>query len=214
MRDVSEEILESQTLCWVWILTLKDNSKLGFTNHDKVLNFKNIQCYPQSGFVPGETDANLGFSVNTCAVQGVLEGEIISPDHIHDGRFEQAQIDVYRVDWTDVFYFVHISTGYLGEIKQKGASFEAEWLGEARRLERSTGRVFARLCDADFGDSRCGLNVENFPDGTTCPRTFTACRDQFANSLNFRGFPYLIGDDALVAGPKEGEPRDGGSRYV
>jgi len=53
----------------------------------------------------------------------------------------------------------------------------------------------------------------NFPSGTVCPRSFSACRDRFNNALNFRGFPYLLGDDALTAAPRESEIRDGGSRY-
>jgi len=60
---------------------------------------------------------------------------------------------------------------------------------------------------------RMGLNADNFPSGTVCPRSFSACRDRFNNALNFRGFPYLLGDDALTAAPRESEIRDGGSRY-
>lgn len=213
MRELGEQLIESQSLCWVWILLLSDGSKLGFTDHDNTLNFIEISCQPQSGFTQGEIDTNLDFSANNGAVQGVLNSDFISPVDIRNGRFEGAQIETYRVDWNKTSNYAHISTGYIGEIRQKGAVFEAEWLGLSTQLERSTGRVFGRVCDAEFGDTRCGLNVANYPEGTLCPRTFSACRDQFSNTINFRGFPYLIGDDALIAGPKEGEPRDGGSRY-
>ena len=213
MRNVSPELIDNQTLCWVWMMSLKDSSVLGFTNHDKVLNFLTIQCNPQSGFTPGEIDANLGFSINNGAVQGALDGDIINADDMRNGRFDGAKIETYRVDWQKISNYVHVSTGYIGEIRHKGAVFEAEWLGEGSRFERSAGRVFGRICDAEFGDARCGLDPESYPQGATCPRTFAACRDRFSNALNFRGFPYLIGDDALVAVPKEGELRDGGSRY-
>lgn len=214
MRNVDLHMQSSQTLCRVWIVTLSDQTQMGFTDHDRILVFQNIKCSPQSGFTPGETDARLGFSVNTGSIMGVLDAVILSVDDIRNGRFDNARIESYRVDWTDVSHFVQLGTGYMGEIRQKGAAFEAEWLGEGSRLERSTGRVFARICDAEFGDARCGLDPESFPEGTACSRTFEACQNQFSNTVNFRGFPYLIGDDAMVAGPKEGEPRDGGSRYV
>ena len=90
--------------------------------------------------------------------------------------------------------------------------FEVEMIGRTAQLDRTTGRVFSGYCDAEFGDIRCGLNVEDFPEGTVCQRTYAAC-EGFANKLNFRGFPYLLGDDALTRGPQEGELLDGGSRY-
>lgn len=46
-----------------------------------------------------------------------------------------------------------------------------------------------------------------------CDKRFATCRDRFANSVNFRGFPYMPGNDAALAGPASGQPMDGGSRY-
>jgi hypothetical protein len=36
--------------------------------------------------------------------------------------------------------------------------------------------------------------------------------ERFANTLNFRGFPTIPGDDFLTAYPAEGERNDGSSR--
>lgn len=99
-------------------------------------------------------------------------------------------------------------------IRQRGQAFEAEWTGEAAKLNRSFGRVYSKICDAEFGDERCGLNAADFPDGTSCPRSLEACREQFDNVMNYRGFPYLLGDDALQAAPQITERRDGSSRYI
>lgn len=38
-----------------------------------------------------------------------------------------------------------------------------------------------------------------------CDRTFAACDDKFANRLNFRGFPYIPGNDAMLRYPKAGD---------
>jgi len=106
-----------------------------------------------------------------------------------------------------------VQKGRLGEVTISGEDISIEWLGQASLLDQSTGRVFSRQCDANFGDARCGLSKNNFADGTVCPRSFEACRDQFSNTINFRGFPYLLGDDALLAGVAESDRRDGSSRY-
>jgi uncharacterized phage protein (TIGR02218 family) len=46
-----------------------------------------------------------------------------------------------------------------------------------------------------------------------CDKTFATCRDRFVNSVNFRGFPHMPGNDAALAGPAADQPLDGGSRY-
>lgn len=46
-----------------------------------------------------------------------------------------------------------------------------------------------------------------------CDKTFATCRDRFGNAVNFRGFPYMPGNDAVLAAPVADQPRDGGSRY-
>jgi uncharacterized phage protein (TIGR02218 family) len=46
-----------------------------------------------------------------------------------------------------------------------------------------------------------------------CDKQFATCRDRFANALNFRGHPYMPGNDAVLAAPSADQPRDGGSRY-
>ena len=44
-----------------------------------------------------------------------------------------------------------------------------------------------------------------------CDKQFATCKSKFANGLNFRGFPFMPGNDAVLAGPAL--PLDGGSRY-
>ncbi|HWA00165.1 MAG TPA: DUF2163 domain-containing protein [Caulobacterales bacterium] len=47
-----------------------------------------------------------------------------------------------------------------------------------------------------------------------CDKSFATCRAKFANTLNFRGFPHMPGNDAMQAGPVAGAPLDGGSRFT
>ena len=46
-----------------------------------------------------------------------------------------------------------------------------------------------------------------------CDKQFATCKAKFANGINFRGFPYMPGNDAVVSGPSAATPMDGGSRY-
>jgi uncharacterized phage protein (TIGR02218 family) len=46
-----------------------------------------------------------------------------------------------------------------------------------------------------------------------CDKRFDTCRVKFANTLNFRGFPHMPGNDAVQAGPVPGSRLDGTSRF-
>lgn len=46
-----------------------------------------------------------------------------------------------------------------------------------------------------------------------CDKTFSTCRTRFSNAVNFRGFPYMPGNDAVLAAPAANQVLDGGSRY-
>ena len=218
MRDISPGLqshLDSgaTTLCHIWTLIRKDGTVLGFTDHDMNLQIGDIHYLAMNGMSAGDTDSSLGFAIDNGNVKSVLSDERISSRDIDTGLYDSALLICALVNWQDVSQRVNLSRGQLGEIKQSGDRFEAEWVGESAKLDRSQGRVFSRICDASFGDARCGLNKDDFTPGTECPRSYAACREQFGNTKNFRGFPYLMGDDALTAAPLETGSRDGGSRY-
>lgn len=45
-----------------------------------------------------------------------------------------------------------------------------------------------------------------------CDKRLATCRDRFANTVNFRGFPHIPGNDFIIRYPVQGEPgHDGGS---
>jgi len=203
---------EVTTYCSLWRLTLKDGTAIGLTDHDVELNIDGVTYSPRRGVESSVVETQAGLSADSATIQTILDLPNLSPQAIRDGALDTARIAQFRYDWgrgnTQL-----LSEGRIGDISRIGDRFEAEWLGLASLLDRSTGRVFSRQCDASFGDTRCGLNSADFTEGTDCPRTFLACRDQFANTINFRGFPYLLGDDALQSDIRQADHRDGSSRY-
>jgi uncharacterized phage protein (TIGR02218 family) len=46
-----------------------------------------------------------------------------------------------------------------------------------------------------------------------CDKQFGTCKAKFANAVNFRGFPYMPGNDAVTSYPTQSQVLDGGSRY-
>ena len=201
------------TLCSLWLLQLNDGTKIGLTDHDRPLQFEGVSYGPQHSFDASDSEAHLGFAADSGALRLAFNLPQLTQDTLQAGMLDEARLTHYRVNWEDVSQFVLMSVGRVGQVQASSEGFEAEWTGLATQLERSTGRIFSRQCDAELGDSRIGLNLADFPEGTICPRSFEACANHFSNTVNFRGFPYLLGDDALQASPQIGELRDGSSRY-
>jgi uncharacterized phage protein (TIGR02218 family) len=42
-----------------------------------------------------------------------------------------------------------------------------------------------------------------------CDRQLTTCRDKFHNTVNFRGFPHIPGNDFVLRYPKPGDALNG-----
>lgn len=194
------------TLCRLFILTLADTRRFAFTDHDCALDFEGLTARPMQA---AGTEQRAGFDADSGALKTVLDVDL-SRDDLLSGALDGAMLAEHRVNWADPSQSVLITTGRIGAVTVSGDGFEADWLGQSTLLDRSTGRVFSRRCDAEYGDARCGLTSQS---GQSCAGTLDACKG-FGNTLNYRGFPYLLGDDVLQKGVHLTPTRDGGSRYA
>ncbi|MEQ9518802.1 MAG: DUF2163 domain-containing protein [Parvibaculum sp.] len=145
------------TLCHCWKLTRHDGTKLGFTDHDHDLTFDGLTFEASGGFTPGSMTASVGLAVDNLDVLGALNSLRLSDTDLANGLFDDADIEIWRVNWQNVADRVLTRKGSLGEVTHGSLGFQAEVRGLAHRLNQPTGRLFQYACDADFGDARCGL---------------------------------------------------------
>lgn len=204
---------EVTTFCSLWAMELSSGNSLFLTDHDETIYYGGNPYIPQHSADAGLSDMQTGLSVDSGGIRTILVFPDIAAEDIRGGILDDAQLSQFRHDWRSGETTL-LSKGRVGEVSFSGSDITLEWVGQASLLDRTTGRVFSRQCDASFGDTRCGLRLSDFASGTICARSFTACRDQFNNTENFRGFPYLLGDDILQAGVSESDVRDGSSRYI
>lgn len=88
-----------------------------------------------------------------------------------------------------------------------GAGGESEVA--AHRL--ASGDAVIELLDAPGAVLEIGAGFTVYAG---CDKRSETCRAKFANTLNFRGFPHMPGNDAVQARPVAGEPMDGSSRFA
>ena len=273
-------------LCWCWKIVRRDGVAQGFTDHDVPVSFDGLGYAAATGFTASEVQSTLGLAIDNLTVAGALASATLNEADLAAGLYDDAAIELWRVNWTAPDQRVLLRAGSLGEVKRGKTAFSAEMRGLAHRLNQPVGRVYGYSCDADLGDARCtkvitgadftasgaviaaadnrrftvtgldayasgwfsggklaftgGANAgramevkrhaagsielwqamsetvapgDAFTLSAGCDKQFATCKTKFANGINFRGFPYMPGNDAVLSYPVTSQVLDGGSRY-
>ncbi len=148
------------TLAWCWRVVRADGVTLGFTDHDRTLTFDGTDFEPESGFAASEVRSGSDLSVDAQDAQGVLTSDRITETDIIDGRWDNAAVEVWRVNWAATSQRLLIRRGAIGQIRRGRLAFVAEVRSLAHVLGQTVGRTFQASCDAALGDARCGVNLE------------------------------------------------------
>lgn len=216
MRAVSSDFaarLDSgaATLCHAWILTRADGVVLGFTDHDRDLVVDGVTCRAATGWTAGAHETAAGSAPGLAAALGALDDAAVTDADLEAGLYDGARVACLRVDWSAPWLLVRLWTARIARISRQDQAFSADLEGPLADLNRVAGRTLGRLCDAAFGDGRCGVAASAFP-GAVCDKRWRTCVETFANGVNFRGFPTMPGEDFVTLYPAEGERNDGGKR--
>ena len=274
------------TLSWCWRISRADGVALGFTDHDRSLSFDGTAFEPESGFAASEIRSGSDLAVDAQDATGVLTSDRITETDILDGRWDNAAVELWRINWTDTSQRVLLRRGAVGQIRRGRMAFVAEVRSLAHVLGQTVGRTFQAGCDARLGDGRCGVNIESatnkgsgvvtdllrdrafmatglsafaagwFTSGTIawtsganagritevlahdlaggivtltlleapgraiaegdgfiaragCDKRMATCVAKFANTANFRGFPNIPGQDAVLRYASRGDGNEG-----
>ena len=265
-------------------------AKLGFTDHDRDLVFDGTTFEADSGFTASELASSVGLSVDNMEAEGALQSGHLNETDLAKGLYDNAVVEVWRVNWADVSERALMRKGNLGEVSLNDGAFVAEVRGLAHTLSQEQGRVYQAQCDADLGDARCTVDLDNaafkgsgtvaaivsdtrftatglssfdagwfergflewdtggntdakmevkihavsggtvtigfwqtppvavsvgdtFTIRAGCDKRFTTCKNKFSNTINFRGFPHIPGNDFVIKTADKNDPEnDGGSR--
>lgn len=272
------------TLASCWRITRRDGVVLGFTDHDRALTFDGTTFLPDTGAVGSALSSSADLAADNAEIEGALSASALSGEDLAAGRYDGAEVEIFRVNWADTDQRLLLKKGVIGEVKREGEAFRAELRGLSHALEQPVGRVYQRLCDINVGSSECGVDLNqaayktsgavtalrdaqsftasgfsSFEDGwfahglltwtaganagltahvktqtqsgaislwlpagavievgdaftvtAGCDKRFDTCRAKFSNVANFRGFPFMPGNDFAVSYPLKGEKNTGG----
>lgn len=183
------------TLCWCWRLTRRDGTKLGFTDHDRDIAFGGTTFEAAAGFTASEMRDSVGLSVDNLEVSSALSSDRLREADLAAGVYDDARVEIFRVNWVAPDQRVLMRAGSLGEVRRAGLDFTAEVRGLSHYLQQPKGRLFQFTCDANLGDGRCKVLLSNplyRGEGAivsvASPRRFTVSGlDAFADDWFSRG---------------------------
>jgi uncharacterized phage protein (TIGR02218 family) len=148
------------TLAWCWRITRADGTAFGFTDHDRVLMFDSTEFEPESGLTASEIRSGADLSVDAQDAAGALRSDRITESDILDGRWDNAEVELWRVNWANPAQRIVMRRGAIGQIRRGRHAFVAEIRSMSHILGQTVGRTFQASCDAALGDARCGVDLE------------------------------------------------------
>ena len=151
------------TLCRCFRIERSDGAVLGFTDHDRPLVFDGTDFEPADGLDASEDVSGTGFAVGGMEVLGRADLGPARPGRPRGGPLRQCRGERPPRQLVDAVGAVSASRRALGEVTREDGAFRAEIRGLAAALDETRGRAFRPTCDADLGDSRCGIDLDD-PD--------------------------------------------------
>lgn len=197
------------TIATLWDITRKDGAVFGFTDHDHDLSFGGIEYLASSGLSASAITQGLSLAVDNTEGAGALDDDRLLPEEIDAGLFDEAAINIWRINWQDKVAYEKIFSGHLGQMHRDGLAFRAEMRGHMDQLQMPMGRVYGRSCRHNLGDKGCQVDVTH-PD--LCAKVILS-EPNAANSLRIpliSGFTagwFANGTAKILDGPLLGQTR-------
>lgn len=143
------------TVCRCWAVVRRDGVTYGFTDHDGLLSFEDIDFKADSGLTAKALQQTSGLAVDNSEALGALSDAAITEADIAAGRFDGAEVRAWLVNWNDLSQRVLQFRGTIGELQRSGGAFQAELRGLTEALNQPQGRIYQKPCTAVLGDKGC-----------------------------------------------------------
>ncbi len=165
MRSISSDLAVHlaggvTTLCTCWRLRRRDGTVMGFTDHDRNINFDSSLFISAGGLSASSLESSLGFAVAGAEVTGILNSAQINEQDLSAGLYDEARIEIWKVNWSDPAKRVLLDVADIGEVRRADNAFTAVLRSLSHILDQERGQYFQASCSADLGDQRCGIDIQ------------------------------------------------------
>lgn len=154
---------DALTLCRVWQITRTDGVVVRLTDHDQDVTFMGATYLSDGGFTISSVESGENLAVDNAELKVLLSTTVVDQSDILAGLYDNATVKVWLVNYEDLGNYVALPGAYLQRLSggdTDNARFEL--VSISSRLNQNTGRIVIPTCNADVGDSRCGVNLAGF----------------------------------------------------
>ena len=148
-----------------WKLERTDGTTYYFTDHDKPIVYDSNTYVPTGGFSASARQLNNNLKNQNLDLRGVLSSTKITDTDLKAGKYQDAKITEYVLDWkypwagtffTAVYWIT--STRWTGEMWQATVEGISHW------LQQSVGKIYTRTCRHELGDSLCQVTLATYTE--------------------------------------------------
>jgi len=211
-RTISSEIKDhlgkqTTTLAICWKLVRKDGTVMGYTSHDKDIEYGGVTYYPAECAEVSSLEQTADAEPDNMEIS-VAFGEGITKYDVYKGLYDNASLYVFMINYEDTgMGIIKIVSGNIGNITAEEYGGKFEFFSLSDRLKTTTGNIYDYRCNARLGDERCGVNLTSWT--TTGTVTSVIDRGIFTDSSNtYEDNYYNYGVVTFTSGNNDGWTRE------
>ena len=151
-------------------LTRIDGTILGWTNYWKDVEISGVTYRTAVQDAPSSVRSSADLSVDNLEVLARIDDDRLAESDLLGGKYDYAAIEFAEFNHQDTSQGVmYLRAGTIGEITVARGRANVELRGVTQALQQRIGRLHLKRCDADLGDTRCGvrLNPPVWTNGTS-----------------------------------------------
>ena len=150
------------TICYCWVVQRRDGQTVGFTDHDQPVTVEGVTCNATTGITTTTLSQSLGLEAGDMEVEGVIDNDLLTVDDLRGGKYDDARVTIYVVNWSDPSQFEALAHGVFGTVfDTDSGSFRTDFRSLVTKLGQPEGRTYQRTCQAKLGDSKCGVDLSS-----------------------------------------------------
>ena len=146
-----------------FIITLKDSSKLYFTENSEDLIIDNNIYKSSLGVEENKIETYNNITESKQEIMGFLNNSEIDENDIILGKFNGAVVETFLIDKNDLSgEKICLNKGFFSNITLVDGKFFVEIVGISSILNKPVCETYSPLCRCCFCDKRCGLDKNNY----------------------------------------------------
>ena len=163
-------------------LSLSNGDIIRLTDHDDDIMINSDIYVASNSFFYSNIESNSSLSVDNLEIQGAMSADCVNEVDIMAGKYDDAQIEIFRVNYLDPLNDqIILKLGTISEIKILDNQFVAEVHGMSMGAEKQITDSFSPSCRAKFCDNLCKLENENFTE-VGCVTNLVVNRRRFVDT--------------------------------